>query len=105
MILRLAEGLDPFPVGRGGGVDMETHRGGPHIGDPPDVGMLQEQFRLVAAAGDEVHDPLGHARLDQEFQDPHGRLGRQAGRLQDKGIAQRDAQGVSSSRRESSPES
>ena len=40
--------------------------------------VLQQKFRLVAAARDEVHDPFGHARLDQEFQDPHGRLGCEA---------------------------
>ena len=59
VILRLAEGLDPFPVGRGGGVDMKTHRCGAHIGDSPDIGVLQEKFRLVAAAGDEVDTPWG----------------------------------------------
>ena len=93
MVLGLAQGLNPLSVGGGGGIHMQAHLRGADKGNAPDVGMSQQDLRLMAGAGHDVEHAVGDTGLPVKRRELHAGHGRGGGGLQDEGIAADDGKG------------
>ena len=71
---------------------MPAYGSGTDVADAFDVGMLQERFSLVAAAGHQVHNAFRQAGFDQQLEHAHRSLRGETGCLEHQGISGRDAQ-------------